>query len=318
VKSRSILVGRSARYFELLQEARHVYANGGNITEALRKKAGLAHNTTEIVEIAYDLQAGSYVEFAERNLPYVQKYTAQIAEYLNPHLFDNCTILDIGSGELTNLTYTLDKLIPSVRKVFAFDISWSRIDCGREFLKCRIERKAVDIEYFVADIVRIPLRTRSVDIVISNHALEPNGGRETELLSEIFRVARLKAVLFEPSYEINSAEGKRRMERLGYISGLRDAAAALGATLESFVPMPIIDTDLNTTACHVFIPEGAGEPAPCETDGFLSDPGQDTPIFGDGVSYYSPSLGVSYPIIDGIPILRMESAILTSRRRRVP
>jgi SAM-dependent methyltransferase len=316
--SRSNSARRSDSYFELLHEARKVYDQGGNITEALRKQSGLAHNSNEIVEIAYDLQAGSYVAFAEQNLEYVEKYTDQIAEYLNPHVSENCTILDIGSGELTNLTYTLKKLTPRIERVFAFDISWSRIDSGRAFLKSRVHRKAMDITCFVADIGRIPLRDNSVDIVISNHALEPNGGREAELLSEVFRVASRKAILFEPSYEINSTEGKARMERLGYVRGLRDAAAELGATLEGFVPMPIIDTALNTTACHVFVPPRHGEPKARDHEAVFSDPGQDTPIYLDHGSYFSPALGVSYPVIDGIPILRMESAILTSRRRRIP
>ena len=40
------------------------------------------------------------------------------------------------------------------------------------------------------------------------------------LLRELFRVTKKKLVLFEPSYELNSEEGKVRMDRLGYIKDI--------------------------------------------------------------------------------------------------
>ena len=102
--------------------------------------------------------------------------------------------------------------------VYAFDLSWSRLQHGRRYCQDILGESASIIRPFVADIDEIPLATNSIDIVTSNHALEPNGGNLSPLLSELFRVCRERLVLFEPSYELNSAEGKARMDKLGYLT----------------------------------------------------------------------------------------------------
>ena len=48
-------------------EAKSIYQKGENVTNYLRQKFGSEVNTSEIIEIAYDLQAGSYVENVESN-----------------------------------------------------------------------------------------------------------------------------------------------------------------------------------------------------------------------------------------------------------
>ena len=45
-----------------LQEVKNIYNKGKNITQYLRKKLNQKNNTSEIIEIAYDLQAGSYIQ----------------------------------------------------------------------------------------------------------------------------------------------------------------------------------------------------------------------------------------------------------------
>jgi glycine/D-amino acid oxidase-like deaminating enzyme len=81
-----------------------------------------------------------------------------------------------------------------------------------------------------------------------------NGGREAEILLELFRVAQRKLVLFEPCYEIASAEARGRMEHHGYVRGLADAAERLGARVETITPLPIVDNPLNPTVCFVVTP----------------------------------------------------------------
>jgi ubiquinone/menaquinone biosynthesis C-methylase UbiE len=70
---------------------------------------------------------------------------------------------------------------------------------------------------FVADMAKLPLVDRSVDGVFASHALEPNHGRESELLAELLRVARRKLLLFEPSWEYANQATRSRMKKHGYV-----------------------------------------------------------------------------------------------------
>ena len=45
-----------------LNPAIEAYAQGRNVTAVLRELSGEQNNTKEIIEIAYDLQGGSYIE----------------------------------------------------------------------------------------------------------------------------------------------------------------------------------------------------------------------------------------------------------------
>ncbi|CAM5272174.1 Methyltransferase domain-containing protein OS=Lysinibacillus sphaericus OX=1421 GN=LS41612_21290 PE=4 SV=1 [Lysinibacillus sphaericus] len=67
----------------------------------------------------------------------------------------------------------------------------------------------------------MPLANNSIDLVYTVHALEPNGGKELEALKELYRVASKYVVLVEPYYEGANSEAKERMDRLGYIKGIR-------------------------------------------------------------------------------------------------
>lgn len=294
------------------QIAKAALERGQNITETLREHLGTTHNTQEIIEIAYDLQAGSYVQFARDNPAYVEQYTDQLAEHLIPELNEGDSILDVGAGEFTNLSHLVRKLPVRLSRVYAFDLSFSRVLLGTRYAKEMMGRAFPDLFGFVAEISAIPLRSKSVDVVISNHSLEPNGGREEELLRELFRVARRKLVLFEPCYEINSPEGQARMDRLGYIKGLSETIGRLGGTLESVTPLPILDNPMNTTACYVIVPPEGESRAPSTVDIALADPGRDSPLRLQDHSYFSPALGVSYPVLAGIPVLRRDAAIVTS------
>jgi len=173
-----------------------------------------------------------------------------IASELNKFLLPSSTLLDIGSGELTNLTLIINKL-KNIRKVFAFDISWSRIYKGLNFFKNNLKKKNNLIYPFVADIKSIPLASKSIDTITSCHSLEINGGNLHILLKELFRVAKDKIILFEPSYELNSKEGKKRMKKLGYIKGIEKEVIKLGGKMKSVKLIVDPSNSLNPTACYV-------------------------------------------------------------------
>ena len=51
------------------RELKEAYARGENITSLLRTEQGTSANSEEIIEIAYDLQAGRYIAALEKPGP---------------------------------------------------------------------------------------------------------------------------------------------------------------------------------------------------------------------------------------------------------
>lgn len=120
--------------------AKKNYLKKKNIIDNLKKKLNLKKNSSKIIEIAYDLQAGSYIKNVNKNRNEREKFTTKLASELNKYISPRSTLLYIGCGELVTLTLTLNKLNVS-QKVFAFDISWSRIYKGLNFFKNNLKKK---------------------------------------------------------------------------------------------------------------------------------------------------------------------------------
>ena len=294
-----------------LRKAKSVYKNGGNITEFLRKEFRSKSNTSEIIEIAYDLQAGSYIDYVVNFPEETNLYAEELHSLLAPHLSDGCSILDVGTGELTTLTNLVNRLDCRVAEIFAFDISWSRLHKGLSYWNQSVIKQDFNLSTFVADIKKIPMIDKSVDIAISSHALEPNGKSLTSLLSEIFRVSKNKCVFFEPSYEYNSRDGKQRMDKLGYIKDMEGSVKALGGKLIDFKLLKNPVNKKNPTACFVISP-------PVENfDKFQSDlkfsvPGTNFPLKLSNEFMVSEDTGLVFPILDKIPVLKEDAAILAT------
>ena len=290
-----------------INEARVVYAGDGNITEHFRATRGESHNTQEAIELAYDLQAGEYV--AKYSKEMAATLTSQMADILNPLMSEGGALLDVGCGELTTLSPLSKRLGSTVSKLYAFDLSWSRIKTGVRFAENGNMRADYleKLSVFCADMGAIPLPTGSIDVVTTTHALEPNGGRELELLREILRVTKSYAVLFEPSFDHATDEGKARMVRHGYVKGIDTIARSLGATIISVTPFAVSANPLNPTAAYVIKPNSG----PTHRPGF-TEPGTNDPLIEFDGFFFSSRSGLSYPTIRGVPILRSGAAILTS------
>ena len=294
-----------------LQEVKNIYNKGKNITQYLRKKLNQKNNTSEIIEIAYDLQAGSYIKYAKMNVENARLYTNELSHIIDQNIDKNQSLLDVGTGELTTLVQLLNKIKKKPSKIFAFDISWSRLYKGKKFFEKKIQNKKTKLSLFCADIKFIPLKSKSIDIIISNHALEPNGRNLQDLLKELFRVVKKKLILFEPSYELNSAKGKKRMDKLGYIKNISLAVKNLGGRLLETIPIKNVTNKLNPTACYIIQPPKKLYKTKTNKIIFCA-PGSNLPLKKNGEFYISKKTGLAYPIFKKIPIFKNKSSILIS------
>ena len=298
------------KFIEVL-EAKSIYQKGENVTQYLRTKFGSEDNTSQIIEIAYDLQAGSYIDYVKSNSDKAERYATELSEILTEHLESGDSILDVGTGEITTLTLVLNEVGIELSDILALDISWSRLSVGMNFHRENRKIK-LPLKPFVADIKEIPLHEKCVDVVTSSHALEPNGKNLETLFRELFRVTKKKLVLFEPSYELNSEEGKVRMDRLGYIKDIEGMVSKLGGKVLDVIPIQNIGNPLNPTACYIIEP-------PIQSVKHLDAvtfcvPGTNFKLEADGQYLFSKDTGLVFPILDEIAVLKTTSAILATSK----
>ena len=302
---------RELSHFDIA-DAKKAYAEGKNITELLRAQKKIDVNTSEIIEAAYDLQAGTYIKHVTQNPEQATLYTNEIAQILDKHTHPEDTLLDIGTGELTTLSLLISALTNKPKNVYAFDISWSRIYKGIAFAKNKMGVEYKRVKPFVADINEIPLLDKSINITTSSHALEPNGEKLKGLLIELFRVTIDKLVLFEPCYEINSQEGKNRMDRLGYIKNIEGVVSELGGKVRDKIIIKNVSNSLNPTACFIITPPMSNARITKNKNDIFSVPGTNIPLKKIENFYYSNETGLCYSILKNIPVLKSNCSILAT------
>lgn len=295
---------------QLIFGMRKAYKNGKNamaFSRSYMSDYSEGKNKTIATLVAYDLQSGSYVDGVRKNLEYNGNWCRQVANLIEPVLPINGTILEVGVGEVTTLAGVLDELGGKVGKALGFDISWSRIKVGKDWLT----ERGQTAELFVGDLTHIPMADNSVDVVYSSHSLEPNGGNERSIISECLRVARSHVILVEPIYELATPTAQDRMRQHGYVQGLNKAATELDAKVLRFELLPVCSNSLNPSGVVVLqkqIRLDHGLP----TNECFQCPITRTPLVDLGDAYFAPEVGLAYPLLRDIPLLRPEHAVVAS------
>lgn len=295
------------------RELRAAYERGENIMALLRKEENAARNDEGMIELSYDLQAGSYVHAIVRNPAqdeFKRQYCGAMAEVLKP--LGPCTsILEAGVGEATIFKYLLDALDPRPRIAHGFDLCWSRVAVGRGWLQPGWE--GTETLLSAASLTRIPYLANSFDVIFTSHAMEPNRGKEQEILAELHRVASRYVVLLEPAYELCTPEIRARMDQHCYVQDLPGNARALGFKVVKHELFPPSAHSHNPTAVTIIEKNADAAPA---TPAFAC-PQYGTPMQKMDGCYYSPDSMRAYPIVLGIPCLRAEHAIIASKLEAV-
>jgi ubiquinone/menaquinone biosynthesis C-methylase UbiE len=296
---------------------RAAYARGENAMEYARQAGSSLENSPSAILIAYDLQAGSYAAHARTHSDENARWCTQLAQVLTPMVTADSSILEVGCGEATTLAGVLKRLAVAPRLAMGFDISWSRCAEGNAWLS---DQHAA-ARLFVADLFEIPLADASIDVVYTSHSIEPNGGREEAALREVLRIARRAVVLVEPIYELASERAQARMRHHGYVRGLKETVERLGGNVVEYGLLPRTANPLNPSGLiRVEMPavvrdaEAAPElqlPGPT----FWRCPLTHAPLDDLGDAFASSDTGVAYPVLRGIPLLRVEHAVVASGLR---
>jgi uncharacterized protein YbaR (Trm112 family) len=184
-------------------------------------------------------------------------------------------------------------------------LSWSRVWWASRWLAEQGQRESTTL--CTGDLARLPFADNSIDVVYTSHAIEPNGGREERLLGELYRVARDYLILLEPGYEFAGEEARARMEQHGYCKGLVETAEHLGMKVVRNELFPYAANPLNPTAITVIEKRSTMRP-----DFTLACPRYKTRLRMLEGAYFSPEALRLYPIIQDIPCLRVEHAIVAS------
>ena len=88
----------------IFRTAMEAFARGENVTKHLQRELNTDVNTPAIIEMAYDLQAGSYIAWVRQNREFTERYTSEAAGILDAYLLDGDSLLDVGTGELTTFS----------------------------------------------------------------------------------------------------------------------------------------------------------------------------------------------------------------------
>lgn len=281
-----------------MDDLRKLYEDGVNVIEHLTQQG---FTRRDAIELSYDLQSGTYVDYTERHPAIVADYTGEIAEVVRS-LGPVESILEVGCGEATTLTPLLQQLPPM--QSFGCDLAWSRVRFGMRYAAMRV---AAPPTLFVGDLMELPFPDASIDVVYSYHSLEPNGGQEAPALRELHRVARRHVVLFEPDHRLADPAGQARMERLGYVRDLRGTAERLGYTIVTNRPARVSKNPANPTELVVLQrqPATAGEPE-------FRCPFTHRPLRRHGSVYASDGGLHVYPVVDGIPCITRRHGIVAT------
>ncbi|MBU3074172.1 methyltransferase domain-containing protein [Clostridium estertheticum] len=289
---------------KILSRVKQLYLQNTNIIKYLKEIEGDICNSIEDIMISYDFQAGTYIKAYKKESLFINKYCFELAQYID-NLGEYNSLLEVGIGEATTLAPLILSLENKPNKCYGFDISWSRIKYAKKFLN---ELKISNVQLFTGDLFCTPFKDNSIDVVYTSHSIEPNGGKEKEALMELYRITNKYLILLEPSYEFANEESRERMLNHGYVTNLYSTAKELGYNVIEHKLFEICSNPLNPTGIIIIKKD-----LNFQVLNPLCCPITKTDFLKKNNAYFSEESLLAYPIIDEIPCLLPQNAIIATK-----
>ncbi|NDV20646.1 methyltransferase domain-containing protein [Pseudodesulfovibrio sp. JC047] len=285
-----------------MAELKREYDKGTNLIRYIRKETGTDMVSAQMILKSYDLQTGSYIAaLSDPGAPEFQKARARdIVNSLGDVTFDS--LLEAGCGEGTTLVHVVNELSTPPSTIAGFDISWSRVKYARHFAT----KNALNGTFFMGEMTHFPVPDNAYDMVFTSHSIEPNRGAEHTILAEIHRVTRRYAALVEPCYELATPAMRDHMDTHLYCRNLASHAQDAGF---SILAHHLLEKTHKGRTMMLLLEKPSAQPAP--SPGFAC-PSCTSPLISHAGHLFCPECMVVYPILDGLPCLRKEHAIIAS------
>ena len=287
-----------------------LYENGENISDYVYRKTG---DEELAVLVSYEIQAGRYIAAIEGEKS-TENFQASMQQFVD--LFSRLrprSILEAGVGEGTTLVNILS-LFPEAGGEFqwvgGFDISLARVMFAKSYGKQKRLKNSYSL--FTGRIEQIPLEDDSIDLVFTSHAIEPNYGKEKEIIAELFRVTRNWLVLREPSFDLGGEPTRDHIRRCRYADNIIGTLREGGYDIVEHRLWGYDFNPNNKTAITVIHKSEKDRAFDFLQPRFVNPLTRSELIEREGFLYDS-RCGLIFPILSDIPCLLAENALLCAR-----
>jgi ubiquinone/menaquinone biosynthesis C-methylase UbiE len=289
--------------FDEINKLRTLFKNGENVIQYIKANK-MSCSVEEAILYAYDLQAGTYVKaLSDQRVKSLKEQAGQKLASLFRSLGIQ-SFCEAGVGEGTTFAHVLGA--SESKRGIGFDISVSRLLYAQRFLK----DQNLSASLFASELSQMPFADNAVECLYTFHSVEPNGGREKLILSELLRVARNYLVLVEPDYDRFDEAQKKRMEQHGYVKHLEKHLRELGANVIRYEPWELDVAAHNRASLFVIEKKKISSTISAEVQ--FASPVSHAKLKRIPEGYYSESDGFIFPVISGIPVFTNQNAILAS------
>jgi hypothetical protein len=273
------------------------YRNGKNIVNTLKK---MGVNKSDCIEIAYEIQAGSYTRnFNDTQLARNKSLHSIINKYTSLKGVNTCAVFGIGEA-MNWIGYK-----GSINKLFGVELSYSRLRFAYQNLNVIPGIKSFQL--IKGDASEVNFKKNSFDISITLHSIEPNGNEQgAKILNNVVESSSKYVLLFEPDYQTAHKKMKERMIKNDYVRNISDQISKMESikVIDKF-KMKIQNNQDNLTSCWIIEKikktETVGNKMVCPfTNGNLID-------YPDVM--YSPNAGIGYPKINKCFFLNKNDAV---------
>ena len=291
--------------FDEIKKIQELYKKNKNISKYLRTKKRESINSIETILYSYDLQSGN--DYSRRKEKLIAKNNKNMAKKISEYVSElgAKSFLEAGTGEGLILGLLDSKKIKNTPALYGLDLSLSRLLFAKKYLK--ESRKKTQI--FSGNMMEMPFSDNAIDIVTTVMSMEPNHGREKDILKELFRVARRYVILIEPTYELGSIKTKKHIIEHGYVRGLPRHIQQLGFKV---VHHEYLGFSHPNNENAIIIAEKNANARMQKTVKFAS-PISKKPLKKHKNFLFCKEDGYAFPIIESIPCLLKENAILASQ-----